>query len=196
MEFLKAILGEELYATFSEKIKSHNDTNPDKAVKIADLASGAYVSKQKYDDAIAEIDGYKGQIATRDKDIEELKKAAAGDAELTTKYDELQGKYDKDTKDLQDKLAQTQFNAAFDVALAGSGAKNTKALRALLDMDKIKYENDALSGFNEQLEVIKKENDYLFEGETKSSGGMRHGSGISAEDSFIAGMREGAGLKE
>lgn len=47
MEFLKEILGEELYATFSEKIKSYNDTNPDKAVKIADLSSGAYVSKRK-----------------------------------------------------------------------------------------------------------------------------------------------------
>lgn len=193
MEFLKTILGEELYSSFSEKIKSYNDSNPDKPVKIADLSSGAYVSKQKYDD---EVSGYKEQLATRDKDIEELKKAAAGDAELTAKYDELQGKYDKDTKDLQDKLAQTQYNAAFDLALAGSGAKNTKALRALFDMDKIKYENDTLSGFDEQLEAIKKENDYLFEGETKSSGGMRHGSSFGTEDSFMASVREGAGLKE
>lgn len=185
MDWLKEILtakgievSEELIADVQKELPKH------------------FIPKREFNLKIEENNELKTQIATRDKDIEELKKAATGDAELTAKYEELQGKYDKDTKDLQDKLAQTQFNAAFDVALAGSGAKNTKALRALFDMDKIKYENDTLNGFNEQLEVIKKENDYLFEGETKSSGGMRHGSGISSEDSFIAGMREGAGLKE
>lgn len=67
MEFLKEILGEELYASFSEKVTSYNTANPDKTVKIADLSSGAYVSKQKHDDALAEITGYKEQIANRDK---------------------------------------------------------------------------------------------------------------------------------
>ena len=196
MEFLKEILGEELYASFSEKVTSYNTANPDKTVKIADLSSGAYVSKQKHDDALAEITGYKEQIANRDKDIVALKEAAKGNDELTTKYTELQGKYEKDTKDLQDKLTQSQYNAAVDLALMGSGAKNTKALRALLDMEKIKYENDTLSGLDEQLEAIKKDNDFLFETAQNKSGGMRQGSSIANEDSFMSSLREGAGLKE
>lgn len=196
MEFLKEILGEELYASFSEKVTSYNIANPDKSIKIADLSSGAYVSKQKHDDALAEINGYKEQIANRDKDIEELKEASKGNDELTSKYTELQGKYEKDTKDLQDKLTQSQYNAAIDLALMGSGAKNTKALRALLDMEKIKYENDTLSGLDEQLESIRKDNDFLFEDVAKKSGGMRQGSSFGSEDSFMAGVREGAGLKD
>lgn len=196
MEFLKEILGEELYASFSEKVTSYNTANPDKTVKIADLSSGAYVSKQKHDDALAEITGYKEQIANRDKDIVALKEAAKGNDELTTKYTELQGKYEKDTKDLQDKLTQSQYNAAVDMALMGSGAKNTKALRALLDMEKIKYENDTLSGLDEQIEAIKKDNDFLFETAQNKSGGMRQGSSIANEDSFMSSLREGAGLKE
>ena len=196
MEFLKEILGEELYASFSEKVTSYNTANPDKTVKIADLSSGAYVSKQKHDDALAEITGYKEQIANRDKDIVALKEAAKGNDELTTKYTELQGKYEKDTKDLQDKLAQSQYNAAVDMALMGSGAKNTKALRALLDMEKIKYENDTLSGLDEQIEAIKKDNDFLFETAQNKSGGMRQGSSFANEDSFMSSLREGAGLKE
>ena len=196
MEFLKEILGEELYASFSEKVTSYNTANPDKTVKIADLSSGAYVSKQKHDDALAEITGYKEQIANRDKDIVALKEAAKGNDELTTKYTELQGKYEKDTKDLQDKLTQSQYNSAVDLALMGSGAKNTKALRALLDMEKIKYENDTLSGLDEQIEAIKKDNDFLFETAQNKSGGMRQGSSIKNEDSFMSSLREGAGLKE
>jgi hypothetical protein len=78
----------------------------------------------------------------------------------------------------------------------GSGAKNTKALRALLDMEKIKYENDTLSGLDEQIEAIKKDNDFLFETAQNKSGGMRQGSSITNEDSFMSSLREGAGLKE
>ena len=74
---------------------------------IADLQKELpkhFIPKREFNLKIEENNELKTQIATRDKDIEELKKAAAGDAELTAKYDELQGKYDKDTKDLQDKL--------------------------------------------------------------------------------------------
>ena len=41
-------------------------------------------------------------------------------------------------------------------------------------MDKIHYKDGSLTGFAEQHETIKKENDYLF-GDTPSSTGMPHG---------------------
>ena len=44
MEFLKEILGEELYTQVEAKLQGH-----EKDVKIANLASGDYVSKSKYD---------------------------------------------------------------------------------------------------------------------------------------------------
>lgn len=196
MDFLKNILGEELFSSVSEKINAFNKANPDKPVKLADLSSGGYVDKDKYSSLETELNGYKGQIAQRDKDIAELKKKADG-SELSGKLSELQEKYDKDTADLMKQLTQTQFNAALDLALEKSGAKNTKALRGLLDMDKIKFENNALSGFSEQLEQIKSENDFLFEAEKQKAGGMRQGgSPAGNNDPFLSAFRSAAGIKD
>ncbi len=196
MEFLKAILGEELFTTFSEKVSAYNESNPDKAIKIADLSTGLYVDKNKYDAAISERDGYKGLLSQRDADIEDLKTKASSADDLTTQLTALQDKYTKDTDDLQAQLKQTKFDSALDVALAGSGAKNTKALRALLDMEKISFKDDALHGFTEQLEQIKTENDYLFEAAKPGATGMRHGSAGGSADPFVQSARSAAGLKD
>ena len=51
MEFLKEILGEELFTQFESKINEYNgnEANKDKQVKIGNLGSGEYVGKGKYD---------------------------------------------------------------------------------------------------------------------------------------------------
>ena len=50
MEFLKEILGADLYAQITEKINAHNgnEANKDKQIKIGNLGSGEYVGKGKY----------------------------------------------------------------------------------------------------------------------------------------------------
>lgn len=102
------------------------------------------------------------QKETGEKSIEELKK------QLT----ELQGKYDTDVQALQNDLQQTKLNGALEAAMTKSGAKNTKALRGLLDMQKIQFQDGTLTGFDEQIEQIKAENDYLFN--EPKSWGQRH----------------------
>ena len=49
MEFLKELLGDDLYSQVEAKLKDNKD------VKLANLASGEYVSKAKYDDKEAEL---------------------------------------------------------------------------------------------------------------------------------------------
>lgn len=51
MDFLKEILGDELFEQFTEKINAYNgnEANKDKQVKIGNLASGEYVGKGKFD---------------------------------------------------------------------------------------------------------------------------------------------------
>ncbi len=53
MGFLKVILGD-MYESFAEKISSYNAANPDKAVKLANLSTGEYVSKEKHEGTVAE----------------------------------------------------------------------------------------------------------------------------------------------
>lgn len=153
------------------------------------------VPKTEFNNKITEIDNLKGQLGQRDTDMVELRKKASTVDDLTRQLNELQTKYDTDTGDLNKRLSKVQFDSALDVALAGSGAKNTKALRALLDMEKITFEDGKLGGFDEQLETIKSENDYLFEASKPGAGGIRHGgSGISSDDAFFTAARSAAGL--
>ena len=66
MEFLKDILGEDLYKQVSDTVNAYNGKleNKDKQVKLADLGSGQYVDKGKYDTAVAEKENLAGQIKT------------------------------------------------------------------------------------------------------------------------------------
>ena len=76
MEFLKDILGEDLYKQVADAVNAHNGKpeNKEKQVKIADLGSGQYVDKGKYDTAVAEKENLAGQIKTLNTTIGDLKK--------------------------------------------------------------------------------------------------------------------------
>ena len=61
--------------------------------KIADLSTGNYVSKQKYDNEIAAKDNtikdLNGQITTRDNDITKLQEQINGEGDSRTKINNL-----------------------------------------------------------------------------------------------------------
>lgn len=100
--------------------------------------------------------------------------------ELKKQLSELKDKYDMDVQALQNDLQQTKLNGALETAMTKSGAKNTKALRGLLDMGKIQFQDGALTGFDEQIEQIKAENDYLFN--EPKSWGQRHNATTPPRD--------------
>lgn len=121
MEFLKEILGEELFNQFSQKINAYNgnEANRDKLIKLANLGTGEYVSKAKHDALQALLDGKTTELDTANGLIEELKKGTKGN-------DELQGKvtaYETQVEQLQEQLKQTQVDAELKVAMLSAGAK-------------------------------------------------------------------------
>lgn len=119
MEFLKSLFesGALTWEEFSKAVT-------DKGFKLADLATGNYVSKSKYDDDLgsrdATITELTGQIATRDTDLADLKEkleAAGTDnktkvAELTAQVTKLQGDYDTVKTDYEAKLSQQAYEFA------------------------------------------------------------------------------------
>lgn len=109
-------------------------------------------------------------------------KMAAKDKELETSQNtvkDLNGKLDKykdvDVEELQEKNKnwQTKYDTdiaalkkqhAIEGAVSSSKPKNTKALMALLDLDKVTLGDDGkLSGLDEQITAVKKDNAFLFE---------------------------------
>ena len=80
MEFLKAILGDELYSQFESKINEYNGTeaNKDKQVKIGNISTGEYVNKSDYDALNETLKGKETELATANTLIADLKKATNG----------------------------------------------------------------------------------------------------------------------
>jgi len=106
----------------------------------------------------------KSQLATRDKDMKDLKKQVGDNEALTKQVSDLQTKYNDDTKNLTAQLTQTKLNGALDSALTSAKARNHKAVRGLLDMDKLVLDdNGVLTGLDDQLATLKKSDAYLFD---------------------------------
>lgn len=114
--FSKAENGTLTYEQFSELATKSN-------AKFADLSSGNYVSKQKYDDDIANRDTtiteLRGNITTRDNDLktlqEQIKNAGENDtkiSDLTAQLTNLQEQYGKEKEALQKKLNEQAYEFA------------------------------------------------------------------------------------
>lgn len=81
MEFLRKVLGEK-YEEFKGVLEKYNDENKDKVVKLADLSSGEYVSKAKYDTLSGEKENLKTQLKTANGTIKTLKENNSGNEAL------------------------------------------------------------------------------------------------------------------
>lgn len=157
MDFLKAILGDELFSKVSEKINAYNgdEANKDKKIKIGNLGSGEYVSKLKLDDVTGQLTSKQSELDAANGLIEELKKGTKGN-------EELQGKvtaYETQVEDLQKQLKQTQLDSAIKVALLEAKANDVDYMTFKLkekgdleldDKGKIKGIEDKISGLKTQ----------------------------------------------
>lgn len=167
MEFLKAILGEELYAQFVEKLNAYNgdEANKDKQVKLANLGGGEYVGKGKYDALQAMLDGKETELNTANGLIAELKKGTKGN-------EELQGKitgYETQVSQLQAELENTKLENAIQLALRDAKAVDPDylafKLREKYSADELKLdENGKVKGMDDKLAGLKTQFPKQFEG--------------------------------
>ena len=114
-------------------------------------------------------------LKERDKQLKELGEKAKGNEEMTKQITELQEANRQATQEYEAKVKQIQFDHALDTALKAAGAKNTKAVKALLKLDSIKLDGDTVTGLKEPLDELKKSDAYLFDvtvsGKDPSKGG-------------------------
>lgn len=121
------------------------------------------LTEEQAEKVLVEMGSLQKSLKERDKQFSELQKAAEGNEELQKQIADLQKQNAEQEKAHQAELAQMKLNNAIDNALAAAGAKNNKAVRALLDLSGVKLEEDGkLAGFAEQLEALQKSDGYLF----------------------------------
>ncbi len=121
-----------------------------------------FIPKDKYNEVAEAKKQLEADIAERDKQLEQLKNAAGNSEELKAQIEQLQAENQKAAEEWQAKMAQMQLDFAIDKALTAAKAKNAKAVKALLDMEKVKLDGEQLLGLEDQLKAIKESDPYLF----------------------------------
>lgn len=116
-----------------------------------------------------------GQIKTKDVEIETLKKSVGDTTALNEKITQLEADKTQLTNDLNTKVSQIQKTHAIESGVRDAKAKNVKAVMALLDMDKIGFEDGVATGLTEQLTALKADegSSFLF-GDTVSAPAGTH----------------------
>ena len=119
MDFLKEILGEELYAQIEEKINAHNgnEANKDKQIKIANLGGGDYVSKAKHDALQALFDGKEKELTAANGLIEGFQKSQKDNEAIQNQINA----YKDQVTQLQEQLKQTQIDSGLKIAFMEAG---------------------------------------------------------------------------
>ena len=136
-----------------------------------------FIPKDKYNEVAEAKKKLEEDIQERDNQLEQLKNAASNNEELKNQIEELQEANRRAAEEWQAKMAQMKLDFAIERALTTAKAKNIKAVKALLDMDKIKLDGDQLLGIDEQLKALQQSDPYLF-GESGKVGGGTNPPGV------------------
>ncbi len=129
-----------------------------------------YVEKSKHDEVVEENKTLKTSVSDRDKQLETLKASAGDNEELKKQIETMKQQNAEQEKAHKAELAQLKLDNAIENALTVAGAKNSKAVKALLDVSKVKLGEDGkLSGWDDQIKAIQKSDAYLFNMQQKNT---------------------------
>ncbi|EPE1642036.1 phage scaffolding protein [Listeria monocytogenes] len=157
---------------------------------MAENGKDITAAKQQLSEVEAERDGLKSQLTQRDKDIDDLKKDSGTSEELKKQIEDLQQKNKDLESDYQSEIAETKKNSAIELALASAKAKNSKAVRALLDNDKLELTKEGLKGLDEQLEALQESDAYLFAQESEAVPKFGFSGNPTAPAGFSGSLKE------
>lgn len=120
-------------------------------------------SLENADERYTKLKGQKAdldeQIKAANTTITELKKNNKDNEALQQTIQD----HEATIENLKKESAQKDFNYALDSALKDNKCKNAKALKALLDLDNIKFNEGKLEGLEGQLNALKESDGYLFD---------------------------------
>ena len=127
--------------------------------------NGSDIEKAKGDTTAlnTQISDLTNQIADRDKQLKDLKDKVTDNENLTKQITDLQTANATAKANYDKAVAEMKRNHAVDNSIRDAKAKNVKAVRALLDMDKIKMDGDTVLGLKDQIDALVKSDAYLFD---------------------------------
>ena len=171
IEVLKDHLSEETYSTVAEELK-------DKDIKLADLSSGEYVSKGKYDSLETQLNNTQTLLTDTNAKLEAALQNAGNNEALKQEIENIKNTNQTEVANITAQYEAKLKNAAVMAELTKAGANDPKDIMPHLNMEAITVSDNGIVGLTDQLEPIKTAKPYLFKGDPKpGASGLDHGNG-------------------
>ena len=113
-----------------------------------------YVPSTRFNEVNEAKKNAEALLAERDNQLVELKKNLGENDKLKKQIETLEAENKTAKENYEKSLNILKINNAVDVALTAKGAKNLKAVRALIDFEKIKVEGEEIKGIDEQINSL------------------------------------------
>lgn len=132
----------------------------DKKAEFDKAVAENYKTIAEFDKLKVKHDNLDGQLTTAKESLKSFEGVDVAD--LKGQIIKLTGDLATKETDYQNKLYDMEFGSTLDGAISSAGARNAKAVKALLDVDALKTSKNRDGDIKSALETLKKENDYLF----------------------------------
>lgn len=162
-EYLKDLFGDGSlsFAQFVEKLGGAGDK-----VKLVNLKDGGYVGKDKFDAMQTERDTFRTQLETANTTIQSYKDMDIDGIKQSAK--DWETKYNTDTQNLRDKLADMEYSHTVETAVAGLKFTSTAAKKAFvadLTAKKLTVQDGKLLGLDDFVNAYKQSDPSAFASE-------------------------------
>lgn len=154
MEWLKDILGEELYNQTKAKLDEAK-------IKIGNLSDGSYIPREKFNEKNEENKILKEQIDEYQKKGKEIDKLVSSNQELKNQVDSLNNDFNAKLAEKDSQISNMAKTTAINKILADNKVVYPDLILKGIDLNSVELDGDNIKNFD--IESIKKSYPNMFE---------------------------------
>lgn len=142
------------------------------------------------------VDSYKEDNEQKDNELKDLQEKAKNGDDLQQTISDLRQANQEKEEQRQKEVKELNFNHSLENKLRDVGARNVKAVRALLESDNLKFndEDNEVIGLQDQLEKLRESDSYLFVESSNTDDpaqGSQQQQAQSQSNSYNPGTKQG-----
>ncbi|MEN1893168.1 phage scaffolding protein [Staphylococcus nepalensis] len=171
---------EKVMSLHGQEVQGLNDKVTQKETKVNELQST--------------VDSYKEDNKQKDNELKDLQEKAKNGDDLQQTISDLRQANQEKENQRQKEIEDLKFNHSLENKLRDVGARNIKAVRALLDSENLKFndEENEVIGLQDQLEKLRESDSYLFDDSTNTDNSNQNSQQQQSQSySYNAGTKKG-----
>lgn len=176
-----------------DKFNELNEALKEKEGKLADTSKGDYVSSAKYNALKTQLTETQQLLNDKTSEYDTLKQTAGDNEQLQKTIDDLKSDYETKKAELvnsyEEKLKRGKIE---NQIISQYKPKDVADVIPHIDFEKIKVNDDGITGLKEQMDALKESKAYYFESSQdtgKNKGGLDHNDSNTDDDPFLKGFK-------